>query len=737
MRYEILTIRFILTSHISHLKKNMYNSTEQKQLFELSKQLLVKAEGKSVPNKDIATAEVTDLHKVIFYHEWRYYVMDSPVIADYEYDHIFKYLEAIEAAYPDLVTPESPTQRVSSDLAESDLPSVEHLTPMLSLGNSYNAEDLQEFDERLRRAATLAEDLEVEYCIEPKFDGGTIALVYENDVLVRAATRGNGVKGEDITHNARAMRSIPLKAEFSKFGIQKVELRGEVLIRKDKFAKVNKKRAAEGETILANPRNAATGALRVKDSQEVVDRALEAFIYQVGFAVDAEGESVLLQLETHDGTIKLLETLGFKVPTHERGERTVTKNIADAAKFCTDWEIKREQYDYEIDGMVVKVNDLILQERTGYTSHHPRWAIAFKFKAKQATTKLLNIEYQVGKVGAITPVAKLEPVALAGVTISSVSLHNEDFITGKDLRLGDTVLVERAGDVIPYIVKSMEDLRDGTETVIEFPTHCPVCETKLERPETEAVWRCPNYNCEAQAIKRVIHHVSKDAMDIDGFGPSYVERFFEEGWVKDITDIYRLDYEAVANLDGFGKRSASKMKKAIDKAKQNPIRRLLYSLSVHHLGRKVSKLLAEEIEHVLDLKDWDEARFVNIRDVGPTVAKSVMAFFAIPENVELIKTLESLGVNVKQTEADKREVPITEGAFVGKTILFTGKLLQMSRNEAKMKAKAIGAKLVSGVSGKLDILVVGEKAGSKLKKAQALGTVEIMTEAEFLERVDG
>lgn len=736
--FECLNTRTFEPSNIGTLEHlNTQTSMEQKQLLELSKQLFAKAESGHTPDKATAVAEVADLHQVIIYHEWRYYVKDDPIIADYEYDQLFKYLERIEAAYAELIAPESPTQRVSSDLADSDLPTIEHLTPMLSLGNSYNAEDLAEFDERLKRAAHLAEDLAIEYCIEPKFDGGTIALVYENDVLVRAATRGNGVKGEDITHNARAMRSIPLRAEFSKFGIKTVELRGEVLIRKDKFTKVNEKRQAKGESILANPRNAATGALRVKDSQEVVDRALEAFIYQVGYAVDANGNSVLMQFETHDGTIKLLETIGFKVPTHEKGERTVTKNIAEAAKFCTDWETKREQYNYEIDGMVVKVNSLDLQERTGYTSHHPRWAIAFKFKAKQATTTLLNVEYQVGKVGAVTPVAKLEPVALAGVTVSSVSLHNEDFITSKDLRLGDTVLVERAGDVIPYIVKAMEDVRDGSEQKIIFPTNCPVCETALEKPEKEAVWRCPNYSCEAQVVQRMIHHVSKDAMDIDGFGPSYVERFYELGWLKSIADIYRLDYDKIAELEGFGKRSVTKLEAAINKAKKNPIKRLLYSLSVHHLGRKVSGLLAEEIESVLDLKDWDEERFVNIRDVGPTVAKNVIAFFEKEENVALLKTLEELGVNVRQTEADKREVPVTEGAFVGKTILFTGKLLQMSRNEAKMKAKAIGAKLVSGVSKNLDILVVGEKAGSKLKKAQELGTVEIMTEAEFLEKVDG
>lgn len=713
----------------------MYNSTEQKQLTEFSKRIFSKAESGNIPNKNDAKAEVLSLQKIISFHEWRYYIKNDPIIADYEYDQIFKYLERIEAAYPELISIHSPTQRVSSDLADSDLPTIEHLTPMLSLGNSYNAEDLVEFDERLKRAANIPEDLDIEYCIEPKFDGGTIALVYENDILVRAATRGNGVKGEDITHNARAMRSIPLRAEFSKFGIKTVELRGEVLIRKDKFVQVNKERVKKGETVLANPRNAATGALRVKDSNEVVDRALEAFIYQVGYAIDAEGESVLMQFKTHDGTIKLLETLGFKVPTHEQGERTVTKNITDAAQFCIDWENQREEYNYEIDGMVVKVNNLDLQEKTGYTSHHPRWAIAFKFKAKQATTKLLNVEYQVGKVGAITPVAKLEPVALAGVTVSSVSLHNEDFIKSKDLRLGDTVLVERAGDVIPYIVKTMEELRDGREQMIEFPKECPVCSTTLVKPEKEAVWRCPNYSCEAQVVQRMIHHVSKDAMDIDGFGPSYVERFYELGWLRNIADIYRLDYDKIAELEGFGKRSVTKLEAAINKAKQNPIKRLLYSLSIHHLGRKVSGLLAEEINHVLELATWNEERFTNIRDVGPTVAKNVIAFFEIPENITLIKTLEELGVNVQQTEDDKREIPITEGAFVGKSILFTGKLLQMSRNEAKMKAKAIGANLVSGVSKNLDILVVGEKAGSKLKKAQEISSILIMTEAEFLERI--
>lgn len=469
----------------------------------------------------------------------------------------------------------------------------------------------------------------------------------------------------------------------------------------------------------------------------MVERGLEAFIYQVGYAIDKDGNDVIANLKTHNGGIELLENLGFKVPAITKNERKVCATIEEAAAFCDKWQEDREKYDYEIDGMVVKVNDLALQEKAGYTSHHPRWAIAFKFKAKQATTRLIDVEYQVGKVGSITPVAKLEPVQLAGVTVSSVSLHNQDFITSKDLRINDQVLVERAGDVIPYIVKAMDELRDGSEIPIAFPTECPSCNTTLTRVENEAAWRCPNYSCEAQLLQRMIHHVSKDAMDIDGFGKSYVERFHGLGWLKTVADIYRLDYEKVAELEGFGKRSAAKMEKAINKAKANPLHRLLYSLSVHHLGRKVSKLLAEEIQHVSDLKAWKEEEYVSIKDVGPKVAENVMAFFADEANLALLQELEELGVNVRQTEADKKVAPVEDGVFSGKTILFTGKLQQMNRKQAKEKAQAVGARLISAVSSKLNILVVGEKAGSKLKKAQAVGTVTIMTEAEFLEKVEG
>lgn len=712
----------------AHKITNMYSKARQIELFELSKQYLKTEQAPELdPEKQLA-----DLRQILIYHEWRYYILNDPVLSDFEYDQLFKKLEALEKANPLLISPDSPTQRVSTDLT-SDFPSVEHLTPMLSLGNSYNAEDLKDFDEQIKRLVNLSEDVDVEYVVEPKFDGGSIAVVYENDQLVRGATRGNGRLGEEMTKNARVIRSIPLSATFSNYNISKVEIRGEVLIRKDVFEKINTERAAEGLTLFANARNTASGGLRMKDPREVAKRGLVAFMYTLGYATDAQGNNVLDQFATHDESIELLDKLGFKVPTIER---KVCQNIQEATDFCLEWQDKREDYPYEIDGMVVKVNSRELQERAGYTSHHPRWAIAFKFRAKQATTKLLNVEYQVGKIGSITPVAKVEPVQLAGVTIGSISLHNEDFIREKDLRIGDTVLIERAGDVIPYIVKAMEELRNGTEEPIVFPQNCPINTTdmpvELIRVEGEAAWRCPNCVCGVQDLQRIIFHVSKSAMDIEGLGKSIVERFYELGWIHTIADVYRLDYEQIAQLEGFGEKSAQNLEASIEKAKHQPIYRLLHSLSIHHLGKKISKLLAAEIEHVLDLKDWTLEDFTDIKDVGPVVAENIIAFFQVPKNIALLEEMEALGVNLKQTEEDRPRIIADSAPLLGKTILFTGTLEHMSRKEAQEKAEAAGAKNLSSVSSKLDILVAGEKAGSKLKKAQALGTVEILSEEEFL-----
>ena len=708
----------------------MYSAKEQQRLFEQSKSLL---QNDLFASAKDPMSEALALREVLHFHEWKYSIQNDPIISDFEYDQLYKKLEAIEAEHPPLIVPDSPTQRVSNDLT-SDFTSVEHLEPMLSLANSYNAEDLKDFDQSIKKLT--GESGDIEYAVEPKFDGGSIALIYENDVLTRAATRGNGAVGDEMTNNARTIRSIPLKAAFSSKNITKVELRGEALIRKDIFDKVNKQREADGKAVFANPRNAATGGLRMKDPKGTAERGIEAFIFQLGYIINNKGEKDHQLFGTHDKEIETLAELGFKVPVEERA---VCKNIDEVIDFCLKWQEKRNGYPYEIDGMVVKVNRLDLQAKCGSTSHHPRWAIAFKFKAKQATSKLINVEYQVGKVGSITPVAKLDPVKLAGVTVSSVSLHNEDFITSKDLHLGDTVLVERAGDVIPYIVKAFPELRTGEEQKLEFPKHCPINQEEeiiLVRLENEAAWRCPTCTCGAQDVQRLIFHVSKDAMDIDGFGKSYVERFAEMGWLKNYADVYRLDYSQIQELEGFGQRSAEKLEKAIEKAKKNPIYRLLHSLTIHHLGKRASKLIAEQIGHVLELKNWTEEDFTQINEIGPVVAENIMAYFQQEENIKILEEMEALGVNLTQTEDDKPLEVAADAPLSGKTILFTGTLVKMGRKEAQALAATAGAKNISGVSSKLNILVAGEKAGSKLKKAQALGTVEIWTEDEFLERVN-
>ncbi len=706
-----------------------YNKEAQITLYERSKHYLL---NDATVQQRPAAERAKDLRELIAYHEWRYYVLDDPTISDFEYDMLYKQLEAIEGEFPDLITPDSPTQRVSPDLTEAS-PTVAHLIPMLSLANSYNAEDLIEFDEQIKRLLNMPPEGDIDYVVEPKFDGGSIALVYEADHLVRAATRGNGVEGEEMTANARVLKSIPLKAAFSQHGIYKTELRGEVLIRKDIFKKMNDARAKGGLPLFANARNTASGGLRMKDPKEVAQRGLEAFMYTLGFAVNDKGQNVLDQFNTHDESIELLGRLGFKVPVEER---KVCRNIREVADFCMLWQERREEYPYEIDGMVVKVNSRELQERCGYTSHHPRWAIAYKFRARQATSKLLNVEYQVGKIGSITPVAKLEPVQLAGVTVASVSLHNEDFITGKDLRIGDTVLVERAGDVIPYIVKAMPELRNGTEQPIIFPRYCPINDTdqpiELVREADEAAWRCPNCVCSAQNLQRMIFHTSKDAMDIEGMGESIIRRFHQLGWLRNISDIYRLDYEKIAQLEGFGEKSAANLRAAVDKAKRNPIQRLLHSLSIHHLGKKASKLISAEIGHVLDLKNWTAVDYTNIKDIGPVVAENVADYFSKPQNIALLEEMEALGVNLTQTDEDRPRAVAADAPLSGKTVLFTGTLSKMGRKEAQEKAENAGARLISAVSSKLDFLVVGEDAGSKLKKARELGTVQILTEDEFL-----
>jgi len=699
----------------------MYSKKEQAHLFELTKDYL---------KSNIEIEAYDDLVQLLHFHEWKYYVDNSPLISDFEYDQLYQKLLKLESHPSVDVRADSPSQRVSSDLSNK-FDSVKHLNSMLSLDNSYNAEDLIDFDKQIKKLSLSEGD--ISYFVEPKLDGGSIALVYENDFLVRAATRGNGTEGEDITLNARAISSVPLSASFSKYGIYKAELRGEAVIAKDDFEKKNKARTKEGKDVFANPRNAATGGLRMKDANETRNRGLAVFIFQLAFAEDKDGNDVLQKLESQDKIMFILGELGFKIPS---AKKQLCKNINEAFNACKEWERIRDNYNFEIDGAVVKVNEIELQNKCGSTGHHPRWAIAFKFKAKQATTTLNDVEFQIGKTGAITPVAKVEPVFLAGVTVSSISLHNEEFIKQKDLRIGDKVLIERAGDVIPYIVKSMDDLRTGDEKKIDFPKTCFSCASNLDKSEEQAAWRCMNPLCPAQKLQRIIFHVSKSAMNIDGFGKSYVEKFYELGWLNDISDVYNLDYDAIANLEGFGKKSADNLKSSVDAAKKNPIHKLLVSLSIHHFGKKASKLMAQEIKSVFDLQKLTEEDFVNIKDIGPVVAENVIAWFSIQENIEILKRMDSYGVNMTQLEAD-RPLEVDENAvFIGKTILFTGSLQTMSRKQAQKLAEENGAKNISAVSSKLNILVVGEKAGSKLKKAQTLNTVEILTEEEFMARLN-
>jgi DNA ligase (NAD+) len=704
----------------------VYSPEQQRALYELSKTL---AETPLPTEPAEAARRAEQLRDLVVYHEWRYYVLHQPVLSDAEFDALFAQLKQLESDFSELQVPDSPTRRVASDLTE-DMPSVAHLTPMLSLENTYDEQDLLDFDERVKKGAGLPADAAVAYVVEPKYDGGTIVLVYEDDRLVQAATRGDGVRGEEITANARAIGSIPLRAAFSGLGIRRVELRGEVLIQKDHFERINRQRALAGEALFANPRNAATGALRVKDPAEAKKRGLEAFVYQISFAEGPNGEDLLRTLGGHDQCIETLSRLGFKVPI---AERRLCPDIRSAAAFTAEWEEKRDGYGYEIDGMVLKVNSFSLQERLGYTSHHPRWAVAYKFRAKQASTRLLDVEFQVGRTGAVTPVGKLQPVALAGVTISNVSLHNADNIREKDIRLGDIVLVERAGDVIPYVVKSLQDQRDGSERPIVYPVDCPVCHSRLVRPEGEAIWRCDNAACAAQRIERLVHFVSKDAMDVEGFGRANVERFAQLGWLEGgIPDLFRLDYTQVSQLDGFGKKSADNLDKAVEQSKHNPIHRLLNGFGVRFLGTTTSKTLAAAVDDLRDLRGWTLEDYLKLSDFGPKVAQSCLDFFAQREIAELLDELAALGVNLRQTEADRPVVANFDSPFMGKTILFTGTLSTMGRDEAEAKAVAAGAKLLSGVSKNLGMLVAGEKAGSKLEKAKQLG-IPVLTEQDFLD----
>ena len=697
----------------------MYSISQTQSLQSFTKQLL------AMPLNANATIEqVEQLKELLQFHEYRYYVLNEPFIADYEYDQLYQQLRNIEETHPNWITVDSPTQRVGNSLNQS-FQTVPHLVPMLSLDNSYNATDLLDFD---RKAKELSNQEQITYCIDPKFDGASISLIYENDLLVRGITRGDGVAGEDITNNIKQIRSIPLKAKFSNYGIQQIEIRGEIIMNKQAFQQYNETLTAQGLAPLANPRNAASGSLRMKDPKEVAQRNLDAFLYHVSFYTSKNGQPVK-ELATHAGSLQLLWDLGFRSP---QKEKKVVDSIQPVIDYCAEFEAKRDTLPYEIDGMVVKVNELAMQEQLGMTSHHPRWAIAFKFKARQATTQLRSVEFQVGRTGAVTPVAKLDPVFLGGVTVSSISAHNEEYIREKDLKIGDHVLIERAGDVIPQIVKSLSELRTGAETSIEFPKTCPVCNSQLFKEETEAVWRCINIECEAQVVEKMIHFVSKDAMDIKSFGDANVRKFYELGILKDIPGIYQLPFETIGTIEGFGKKSIDNLQAAIEGSKQQPLHRLIYGLGIRFVGETTAKTLANAVENIFDFISKTEEDLLILEDVGVKVAKSIHEFFQNEQNIKMLQALEQLGLQLKNI---KKEIT-GKDSLGGQTFLFTGTLAQLKRSDAEAMVEANGGKIVTGVSSKLNYLIVGEDAGSKLEKAKKINTIKIISEVEFLQLIE-
>ncbi|MBP7478078.1 MAG: NAD-dependent DNA ligase LigA [Chitinophagales bacterium] len=661
------------------------------------------------------------LRKLINTLDKHYYIDSQQLVTDYEYDLLFKKLKEIETQFPELISADSPSQRVAKVLT-SDFETVAHSVPMLSLDNSYNANDLIDFDTSVKKLSGLAH---VEYFVEPKFDGASIALLYENDQLVRAATRGNGVEGDNITSNAKMIRSIPLSVPFSKQGIQKIELRGEVVIESIVFAQLNKERESQGLALYNNPRNTASGSLRIKDSGEVKKRNLDTFIYQIGFGEDMEGKNILeTKLISQSENIASLRHWGFKVPNTEA---KVCQTIQEVIDFCNEWEAKRDAYHFEIDGMVIKVNSLHTQQEIGFTSHHPRWAIAYKFKPRQAISKLIQVDYQVGRTGVITPVAKIEPVRLAGVTVSSISLHNEDFIKEKDIQMGDYLVVERAGDVIPYIASVDYSKRINTN-IIEFPKACPICSSELNRVEGESAWRCNNYYCQAQIEERLIHFVSKDAMDIKGMGREIVIDFLKHGIITDIPSIYKINFDEVAKKEGWKEKSIQNLREGIEASKGQALQRLLVGLGIKHVGTTMAKMLASQVSHIRDFYDYTKEQYIALEDIGEKVANSLSDFFQSPKNREMLAELESLGLNLFNVKSGNKEGPLS-----GKTFVFTG-----FRNiDMEKKIEDLGGLIGNSLSKKTNYLVMKEKGSgsSKEKKALEYGT-GILNEAEMREMLD-
>lgn len=656
-----------------------------------------------------AKKRIEELRKLLNQYGYEYYVLDNPTVTDHEYDQLMQELISLETEFPQLVTPNSPTQRVGGVVLEG-FQKVEHRIPMLSLADAFSEEDLRDFDRRVRQEVG-----ETSYVCELKIDGLAVSLRYENGEFVQGATRGDGTIGEDITVNLRTVRSIPLQLNEK----VTVEVRGEVFMPKKSFAKLNKEREENGENLFANPRNAAAGSIRQLDSKITASRNLDVFLYAIG-------ENNFDFLTRHSEGLDYLDRLGLKT----NKERRICSTIEEVFEYIAEWHEKRPSLPYEIDGIVIKVDRYDQQEKLGATVKSPRWAIAYKFPAEEVVTKLTDIELSVGRTGVVTPTAVLEPVRVAGTTVQRASLHNEDLIKQKDIRIGDHVILIKAGDIIPEVVRPVVDKRTGDEKPFAMPTHCPACGSELVRLEEEVALRCINPKCPAQIREGLIHFVSRNAMNIDGLGEKVITQLFEENLIHDVADIYKLKREQLIGLERMGEKSVQNLLSAIEASKANSLERLLFGLGIRHVGAKAAKILAQNYEHIDRLMEAKEEELQAINDIGEKMANSIVTYFQSAEVRELIDELKSLGVNVTYKGPKLQNSAAIESPVSGKTIVLTGKLEQLSRNEAKEKLEQLGAKVTGSVSKKTDIVIAGSDAGSKLEKAQNLG-IEIWNEEQL------
>ncbi|UCD71399.1 MAG: NAD-dependent DNA ligase LigA [Syntrophobacterales bacterium] len=665
---------------------------------------------------DAIRQRTKELREAIEYHNYRYYVVDDPEISDAEYDRMMSDLEKLERDYPELRDPNSPTQRVGAPPLE-EFETVPHTIPMLSLANGQNEIEVKEFDQRVKRFLTI--DGDIAYVAEPKLDGLAVELVYERGNLVVGSTRGDGVNGENITQNLRTIRTIPLTLMRKEAPVpERLEVRGEVYMEIKGFKELNKKREASGEPLFANPRNAAAGSLRQLDPSITASRPLNIFFYGLG---EIAGYTV----KTHWEFLNTLPQWGLRVNPLARWCR----NIDEAIEYYEEISHQRETLHYEIDGVVVKVDDLALQSRLGVISRNPRWALAYKFKPKQETTRVVDITAQVGRTGAITPVAILESVRVGGIEISRATLHNQDEVDKKDVRIGDTVIVQRAGDVIPEVVKVVDSKRTGGERKYHIPDKCPVCGADVVRLKNEAVHRCIGLSCSAQLKGRIKHFASKRAMDIDGLGDKLVAQLVDRGMIKDVADLYRLSKEDFVGLERMADKSAQNILNAIERSKKKPLAKFIYGLGIRHVGEHLSEILARELKSLTNFSRVTESELLAIREVGPELAQSVVRFFGDQRNREVVGRLQEAGLTIIETGVEET------AALKGLTFVFTGSLVSFTRDEARDLVESLGGRTASSISKKVDYVVAGENPGTKYERARELG-IKIVTENQFKEMVE-